>query len=391
MQSMYEGKLIFSQLMDFVPWRRFQTCVKRYRGDYKVKTYPCAEQFRVMAFAQLTYRHSLREIETCLRAVKTKLYHMGIRSTICHSNLAHANNQRDWRIYADFAQVLIQRAKQLYLDEDLGLDLDATVYALDASTIDLCLSMFPWAKFRKAKGAVKLHTLMNLQGSIPEFILISDGKLHDVNVLDYLLPVPGAYYVMDRGYLDFERLYAMHQAKAYFVTRAKRNFTFKRRYSHEVDKSTGVQCDQTIVLKTFYSFQGYPEPIRRIRYYDENLDKRLVFLTNNFELPATTIAALYKSRWQIELFFKWIKQHLRIKSFYGTSQNAVKSQIWIAVSTYLLVAIVKKELRIDLPLYTILQILSLVQFEKTPILQALSTSDYKIQEPTCRNQLLLFE
>ena len=391
MQSMYEGKLIFSQLMDFVPWRRFQTCVKRYRGDYKVKTYPCAEQFRVMAFAQLTYRHSLREIETCLRAVKTKLYHMGICSTICHSNLAHANNQRDWRIHADFAQVLIQKAKQLYLDEDLGLDLDATVYALDASTIDLCLSLFPWAKFRKAKGAVKLHTLMNLQGSIPEFILISDGKLHDVNVLDYLLPLPGAYYVMDRGYLDFERLYAMHQAKAYFVTRAKRNFTFKRRYSHGVDKATGVQCDQTVVLKTFYSFQGYPEPLRRIRYYDENLDKRLVFLTNNFELPATTIAALYKSRWQIELFFKWIKQHLRIKSFYGTSQNAVKSQIWIAVSTYLLVAIVKKELRIDLPLYTILQILSLVQFEKTPILQVLSTSDYTTQEPTCHNQLLLFE
>jgi hypothetical protein len=391
MQSMYEGKLIFSQLMDFVPWRRFQTCVKRYRGDYKVKTYTCAEQFRVMAFAQLTYRHSLREIETCLRAVNTKLYHMGIRSTICHSNLAHANNQRDWRIYADFSQVLIQRAKQLYLDEDLGLDLDATVYALDASTIDLCLSMFPWAKFRKAKGAVKLHTLMNLQGNIPEFILISDGKLHDVNVLDYLLPVPGAYYVMDRGYLDFERLYAMHQAKAYFVTRAKRNFTFKRRYSHDIDKSTGVQCDQTIVLKTFYSLQGYPEPLRRIRYYDDNLGKRLVFLTNNFDLPATTIAALYKSRWQIELFFKWIKQHLRIKSFYGTSQNAVKSQIWIAVSTYLLVAIVKKELRIDLPLYTILQILSLVQFEKNPILQVRSTSDYKTQEPTCRNQLLLFE
>lgn len=391
MQSMYKGRLIFSQLMDFVPWRRFQACVIRYRGDYKVKTYTCAEQFRVMAFAQLTYRHSLREIEICLRAVKAKLYHMGIRSTIGHSNLAHANNQRDWRIYADFAQILIQKAKQLYLDEDLRLDLDATVYALDASTIDLCLSMFPWARFRKTKGAVKLHTLMNLQGSIPEFILISDGKLHDVNVLDYLLPLPGAYYVMDRGYLDFERLYAMHQAKAYFVTRAKRNFSFKRRYSHEVDKSTGVQCDQTVVLKTFYSFQGYPEPLRRIRYYDENLGKRLVFLTNNFELPATTIAALYKSRWQIELFFKWIKQHLRIKSFYGTSQNAVKSQIWIAVSTYLLVAIVKKELRIDLPLYTILQILSLVQFEKTPISQALSASDYTIQEPTRRNQLLLFE
>jgi hypothetical protein len=388
---MYEGKLIFSQLMDFIPWRRFQTCVTRYRGDYKVKTYTCAEHFRVMAFAQLTYRHSLREIETCLRAVQPKLYHMGIRSTIGHSNLAHANNQRDWRIYADFAQVLIHKAKQLYLDEDLGLDIDATVYALDASTIDLCLSMFPWAKFRKTKGAVKLHTLMNLQGNIPEFIHISDGKLHDVNVLDHLLPVPGAYYVMDRGYLDFGRLHTLHQAKAYFVTRAKRNFAFTRRYSHEVDKSTGVQCDQTVVLETFYSFQGYPEPLRRIRYYDENLDKRLVFLTNDFDLPATTIAALYKSRWQIELFFKWIKQHLRIKVFYGTSQNAVKSQIWIAVSTYLLVAIIKKELCVDLSIYTILQILSLVQFEKTPIMRALSGSSYNTQEPTCHNQLRLFE
>ncbi len=388
---MYEGKLIFSQLMDFIPWRRFQTCVTRYRGDYKVKTYTCAEHFRVMAFAQLTYRHSLREIETCLRAVQPKLYHMGIRSTIGHSNLAHANNQRDWRIYADFAQVLIHKAKQLYLDEDLGLDIDATVYALDASTIDLCLSMFPWAKFRKTKGAVKLHTLMNLQGSIPEFIHISDGKLHDVNVLDHLAPVPGAYYVMDRGYLDFGRLHTLHQAKAYFVTRAKRNFAFTRRYSHEVDKSTGVQCDQTVVLETYYSFQGYPEPLRRIRYGDENLDKRLVFLTNDFDLPATTIAALYKSRWQIELFFKWIKQHLRIKSFYGTSQNAVKGQIWIAVSTYLLVAIIKKELCVDLSIYTILQILSLVQFEKTPILQALSGSSYKTQEHTCHNQLRLFE
>jgi hypothetical protein len=388
---MYEGKLIFSQLMDFIPWRRFQTCVTRYRGDYKVKTYTCAEHFRVMAFAQLTYRHSLREIETCLRAVQPKLYHMGIRSTIGHSNLAHANNQRDWRIYADFAQVLIHKAKQLYLDEDLGLDIDATVYALDASTIDLCLSMFPWAKFRKTKGAVKLHTLMNLQGSIPEFIHISDGKLHDVNVLDHLLPVPGAYYVMDRGYLDFGRLHTLHQAKAYFVTRAKRNFAFTRRYSHEIDKSTGVQCDQTVVLETFYSFHGYPEPLRRIRYYDENLDKRLVFLTNDFGLPATTIAALYKSRWQIELFFKWIKQHLRIKVFYGTSQNAVKSQIWIAVSTYLLVAIIKKELCVDLSIYTILQILSLVQFEKTPILQALSGSSYNTQKPTCHNQLRLFE
>jgi IS4 transposase len=388
---MHEGKFVFSQLMEFVPWRRFQTCVTRYGGDYKVGTYQCVEQFRVMAFAQLTYRHSLREVEACLRVVKSKLYHMGIHSTISHSNLAHANHQRDWRIYADFAQILIQRAKQLYLGDDLGLDLDATVYALDATTIDLCLSLFPWAKFRRSKGAVKLHTLLNLQGDIPEFILISDGKLHDVNVLDHLVPVPGAYYVMDRGYLDFERLYILHQAKSFFVTRSKRNFNFSRRYSHEVDKSTGVQCDQTVVLETYYSAQGYPEPLRRIRYYDAERDKRLVFLTNDFSLPATTIAALYKSRWRIELFFKWIKQHLRIKVFYGTSENAVKSQIWIAVATYLLVAIVKKELGLPLPLYTILQILSLIQFEKTPLIEALSCESYKIHSPTCHNQLVLFE
>ena len=388
---MHEGKFVFSQLMEFVPWRRFQTCVNRYGGDYKVGTYRCVEQFRVMAFAQLTYRHSLREVETCLRVVKSKLYHMGIHSTISHSNLAHANHQRDWRIYADFAQILIQRAKQLYLGDDLGLDLDATVYALDATTIDLCLSLFPWAKFRRAKGAVKLHTLLNLQGDIPEFILISDGKLHDVNVLDHLVPMPGAYYVMDRGYLDFERLYVLHQAKSFFVTRSKRNFNFSRRYSHEVDKSTGVQCDQTVVLETYYSAQGYPEPLRRIRYYDAERDKRLVFLTNDFSLPATTIAALYKSRWRIELFFKWIKQHLRIKVFYGTSENAVKSQIWIAVATYLLVAIVKKELGLPLPLYTILQILSLIQFEKTPLIEALSCELYKTQQPSCPNQLVLFE
>ena len=388
---MHEGKFVFSQLMEFVPWRRFQTCVNRYGGDYKVGTYQCAEQFRVMAFAQLTYRHSLREVEACLRVVKPKLYHMGIHSTISHSNLAHANHQRDWRIYADFAQILIQRAKQLYLGDDLGLDLDATVYALDATTIDLCLSLFPWAKFRRAKGAVKLHTLLNLQGNIPEFILISDGKLHDVNVLDHLVPVPGAYYVMDRGYLDFERLYALDQAKSFFVTRSKRNFNFRRRYSHEVDKSTGVQCDQTVVLKTASSAQGYPEPLRRIRYYDAERDKRLVFLTNDFTLPAITIAALYKSRWRIELFFKWIKQHLRIKVFYGTSENAVKSQIWIAVSTYLLVAIVKKELGLQLPLYTILQILSLIQFEKTPLIEALSCDSYKNHKPIRPNQLVLFE
>jgi hypothetical protein len=321
----------------------------------------------------------------------TKLYHMGLRGGVSRNNLSHANHTRDWRIYADFAQILIGQARSLYAEEDLGIDLEATVYALDASTIDLCLSMFPWAKFRQAKGAVKLHTLLNLQGSIPEFILISDGKLHDVNVLDYLVPSPGAYYVMDRGYLDFTRLYDLHQAKAYFVTRAKSNFKFKRRYSREVDKSTGVQCDQTVLLETYYSFQGYPEPLRRIRYYDEKLSKRLVFLTNDFQLPATTIAALYKSRWQIELFFKWIKQHLRIKVFYGTSQNAVKAQIWIAVSVYLLVAIMKKRLGIPLPLYTILQILSVSIFEKTPLVELFSPTNYKNLLPHAPNQLTLFD
>ena len=388
---MHTGKLVFSQLMAFLPWRRFDTCVQRYHGDRKIKSFPCAEHLRVMAFAQLTYRESLRDIETCLRAVGTKLYHMGIRGNISRNNLSNANRTRDWRIYADFAQILIAQARTLNADEDLGIDLDATVYALDASTIDLCLSMFPWARFRKAKGAVKIHTLMNLQGNIPEFILISDGKLHDVNALDYLIPLPGAYYVMDRGYLDFARLYDLDQAKAYFVTRAKKNFNFKRRYSHQVDKSTGVQCDQTIVLETFYSHQGYPQPLRRIRYYDNDLDKRFVFLTNDFDLPAVTIAALYKSRWQIEVFFKWIKQHLRIKVFYGTNQNAVKTQIWTAVSVYLIVAIAKKRLDLPQSLYTILQILSVSIFEKTPLVQLFSQPNYNISNTTSPNQLLLFD
>ncbi|MGB6042912.1 MAG: IS4 family transposase [Pirellulales bacterium] len=388
---MHAGKLVFSQLMEFLPWRRFDTCVRRYHGDRKIQSFPCYEHLRVMAFAQLTYRESLRDIETCLRAVGTKLYHMGIRGNVSRNNLSNANRTRDWRIYADFAQVLIAEARTLYADEDLGIDLDATVYALDASTIDLCLSMFPWARFRKAKGAVKIHTLMNLQGNIPEFILISDGKLHDVNALDYLIPVPGAYYVMDRGYLDFARLYDLDQAKAYFVTRAKKNFNFKRRYSHEVDKRTGVQCDQTIVLETFYSHQAYPQPLRRIRYYDDNLDKRFVFITNDFDLPAVTIAALYKSRWQIEVFFKWIKQHLRIKVFYGTNQNAVKAQIWTAVSVYLLVAIAKKRLGLPQSLYTILQILSISIFEKTPLVQLFSQSNYNNPHPHSPNQLLLFD
>jgi len=388
---MHAGKLVFSQLMEFLPWQRFDTCVRRYHGDRKIKSYPCSQHWRVMAFAQLTYRESLRDIETCLRAVGTKRYHMGIRGSVSRNNLSNANRTRDWRIYADFAQILIAEARTLYADEDLGIDLDATVYVLDASTIDLCLSMFPWARFRKAKGAVKIHTLMNLQGNIPEFILISDGKLHDVNALDYLIPSPGAYYVMDRGYLDFARLYELDQAKAYFVTRAKNNFNFKRRYSHEVDKSTGVQCDQTVVLETYYSHQGYPQPLRRIRYYDDNLGKRLVFLTNDFDLPATTITALYKSRWQIELFFKWIKQHLRIKTFYGTNQNAVKTQIWIAVSVYLLVAIAKQRLGLPQSLYTILQILSVSILENTPLVELFSQPDRNTPNTHSPNQLLLFD
>lgn len=316
---------------------------------------------------------------------------MGIHSSVSRNNLSHANQTRDWRIYADFTQVPIGQARSLYAEDELPVELDATVYVLDASTIALCLSMFPWAKFRKTKGAVKLLTLINLRGNIPEFILISDGKMHDVNVLDYLTPMPGAYYAMDRGYLNSRRLFKLHQANAFFATRAKRNFKFQLRYSHQVDKSTGVQCDQTVMLETFYSLQKYPEPLRRIRFYDESLDKRLVFLTNDFKLPATTITALYKSRWQIELFFKWIKQHLRIKTFYGTNENALKTQIWTALSTYLLVAINKKRLRVELSLYTILQILSVSIFEKTALTMLFSQSDYKPPTPPSHNQLLLFD
>jgi hypothetical protein len=387
----YQGKLLFSQIMDFVPWRRFQTCVTRYGGDRYVKRFTCADQYRVMAFAQLTYRESLREIVTCLDAVKPKLYHMGIRSPISRNNLANANNQRDWRIFADFAHLLMARAHQLYVDEDIGLDLDATVYALDASTIDLCLSLFPWAPFRKTKAAIKLHTLINLQGNIPEFILISSGKMHDVNALDYLTFQPGAFYVMDRAYLDYERLYTLHQSKAYWVTRAKRNTQFNRRYSNEVDKACGVRCDQIGTLDDYYSLKAYPEPLRRIRYYDESRNRRLVFLTNNMDLDAVTVAMLYKSRWQVELFFKWIKQHLRVKKFYGQTGNAVKSQIWIAVSAYLLVAIIRKEVGIERSLYEILQIFSLTQFEKTPILKAFVNKDYKSPEGVIHNQLQLFD
>ena len=344
-----------------------------------------------MAFAQLIYRESLRDIESCLRAGRPKLYHMGIRSRVSRSTLADANEQRDWRIYADFAQVLITIAKDLYANDDFGVELDSTVYALDSTTIDLCLALFPWARFRRTKGAIKLHTLLNLRGSIPEFIHISDGKLHDVNVLDILSAEPGAFYVMDRGYVDFARLYTMHQAMAFFVTRAKRRLQFKRRYSRTVDRTTGLRCDQTIVLTGVHTAEGYPEPIRRIVYFDAETDKRLIFLSNNFLLPAMTIALLYKARWRVELFFKWIKQHLRIKAFYGTSENAVKTQIWIAVATYVLIAIMKKRLHLDQSLYTILQVLSVTIFEKTPLLQAFCDWSYGNDNATLCNHLPLFD
>ncbi len=389
---MYTGPTIFSQLMQQLPWHHFHQCVARYNGNHKVKEFKCSDHFRVMSFAQLTYRESLRDIEACLRAMRSKLYHMGIHTTVSRNNLSNANEQRDWRIYAEFAQHLIVEARKLYANEELSFDLDASVYALDSTTIDLCLSMFPWARFRRRKGAIKLHTLMNLRGSIPEFILISDGKMHDVNVLDYLVPVPGAYYLMDRGYLDFERLYTINICQAFFVTRAKGNFTFKRRYSHPVDRTTGVICDQTVILTSFYPAKDYPEPLRRIKFRDpEDPSSLLVFLTNDFTLPAITITKLYKARWMIELFFKWIKQHLRIKAFLGTTPNAVKTQIWIAISTYLLVAIIRKRLRIELSLYTILQILSVSLFEKTPILQAFQSWDYESEILQSHNQLMLFE
>ena len=386
---MYSGAMIFSQLMQQLPWRRFQTIVDRYRGDYKAKTFRCVEHFRVMSFAQLTSRESLRDIEACLRAIGPKLYHMGIRSTVSRNNLSNANENRDWRIYAEFAQILIQQAKELYIDDSAFPDLDATVYALDSTMIDLCMTLFPWAHFRRAKSAVKMHTLLNLCGNIPEFILITEGNVHDVNALDHLVPLPGAYYVMDRGYLDFERLYTLHTLKAYFVTRAKKNFQFQRRYSHPVDRSTGLICDQTVVLNGYYPKQYCPEAIRRIKYRDPD-GRVLVFLTNDFSLPALVVADLYKSRWQIELFFKWIKQHLRIKAFYGTSANAVKTQIWIAICVYLLVAITKKRLNIEQSLYTILQILSVSIFEKMPLLQAFQSTDRLNESGDSCNQLLLW-
>ncbi len=388
--AMYSGATVFTQLMQQLPWWRFQPLVNHYQGDYKVKTFRCAEHFRVMAFAQLTYRESLRDIEACLRAMGPKLYHMGIRSTVSRNNLSNANETRDWRIYADFAQILIQMARELYVDDSAFSDLDATIYALDSTTIDLCMTLFPWAHFRRTKSAVKMHTLLNLCGNIPEFILITEGRMHDVNVLDHLVPLPGAYYVMDRAYVDFERLYTLHTLKAYFVTRAKKNFQFQRRYSHATDRSTGVICDQTIILSGFYPKQHYPEALRRIKYRDPD-GRVLVFLTNDFSLPALLVAKLYKGRWQIELFFKWIKQHLRIKAFYGTSANAVKTQIWISICVYLLVAITKKRLKIDRSLYTILQILSVSVFEKMPILQAFHGVDDPDEGGDFCKQLLLWD
>jgi len=388
---MHQGQFVFTQIMDRLPWRRFQTCVERYCGDYNVQTFKCSDYFRVMAFAQLTYRASLRDIVACLNVMPEKMYHLGIRSGVSRNNLSNAAKQRDWRIFADFAQILIEEARCLYKSDTPPVDIDATVYALDSSTIDLCLSLFPWAPFRKTKAAIKLHTLLNIQGDIPEFILISDGKLHDVNVLDYMIFRAGAFYVMDRGYLDFERLYKINLAKAFFVTRAKRNTQMTRRYSADVDKSTGVQCDQTVVLTNADSFSTYPEPFRRVRYYDDELGKRFVFITNNMSLPARIIADLYKSRWRVELFFKWIKQHLRIKTFYGLSENAVKSQIWIGVSVYLLVAILKKELGLSQSLHQILQILSLTQFEKIPIFSMFETKNYISENIDSPNQLTLFD
>jgi len=387
---MHVGKTLFAQVMEFLPWSTFHRIVDRYRGDHRVRTLRCTEQFRCMAFAQLTYRESLRDIEVCLSAQRDKLYHLGLRQPVSRSTLADANESRDWRIYADFAQRLIVQARKLYASDSFGVDLNETVYALDATTIDLCLSAFPWASFRSTKAAVKLHTLLDLRGSIPTFIHISDGKLHDVNVLDLLIAEPGAFYVMDRGYVDFERLYALSRAGSFFVTRARKNINARRVYSVPTDRQSGVICDQKIVLNVFRSHRGYPEQLRRIRYKDPESGKTLVFLTNQFHLPALTICALYKSRWQVELFFKWIKQHLRIKRFFGTSENAVRSQIWIAVTVYVLIAIIRKRLNLAASLHTLLQILSVSIFEKVQLLEALTACEASSNLNESRNQLQLF-
>ena len=388
---MYSGKLVLAQLMECLPLHTFRRCVERYPSKYPTKTFSHLDQFLCMAFAQLTYRESLRDIETCLRAHQTKLYHLGIRGNIAKSTLADANEQRDCRIYADFAMSLIQSARALYANDSFAVELEQTVYAFDTTTIDLCLSVFPWARFRQAKAAVKMHTLLDLRGNIPTFIHISDGKMHEVNVLDILIPEAGSFYIMDRGFTDFARWFSLHQAQAFFVIRGKSNLKFRRVYSHTVDKSTGLYCDQTIALTSAKASKDYPQHLRRIKFYDAEHNKYLVFLTNNFDLPALTIAQLYRCRWQVELFFKWIKQHLRIKKFYGTTENAVKTQIWIAISVYVLVAIVKKNLKTDASLYTILQILSLTLFEKTPLDQLLTNIEMQTTTPQNDNQLNIFD
>src|ERR1700739_209706 len=387
---MNSGRTVFAQLLDYLPSYEIQKCVTRYRGDYQQKTFSCWDQYLSMAFAQLTYRDSLRDIEACLRSMHGKLYHMGFRGKVSRSTLAEANEARDWRIYADFAQVLIGIARPLYAHDHMGVDLDHSLYALDSTTIDLCLSLFPWARFRQHKAAVKMHTLLDLHGNIPTFIRITDGKVHDVNILDEIVPEAGAFYVMDRGYIDFDRLYFFTVCSAFFVVRTKENVLLQRRYSHPVDKSTGVRSDHTVILTAIESVKVYPDALRRVSYLDAETNKRLKFLTNNFVLPAATIAQTYKCRWQVELFFRWIKQHLRIKSFFGTSDNAVKTQIWIAVSIYVLVAIVRKRLELRASLYQILQILSVTLFEKVPVLQALEASSFQEDLPQDPNQLILF-
>ncbi len=388
---MNTGRALFTQLTDHLPRHEFRKCVDRYAGNYRVRTFSCWDQLLCMMFAQLTFREGLRDIVACLRSAEHRLYHLGIRGNVSRSTLADANELRDWRIYADFAQVLIREARQLYSTEPLLAALDSTVYAFDSTTIDLCMSLFPWARYKTDQRAVKLHTLLDLRGNIPTFIRITPAQLHDVNLLDQLTPEAGAFYVFDRGYLDFERLYRWTLEGAFFVIRPRKNFRFQRIVSHAVDKRTGVQCDQTVELVWFYSSRGYPARLRRIRYYDVTREKRLVFLTNNFTLPAFVIADLYRCRWQVELFFKWIKQHLRIKAFYGTSENAVKTQVWIAVCTYLLVAIVRKRLGLELNLYTILQIISVSIFEKTPMNEAFSLDNLQIVEASAHNQLTLFD
>jgi len=385
-----QGRTVFSQLLNFLPDREFRRCVARYDGDVRPRGFSCWDQYLSMAFAQLTYRDGLRDIEACLRSLGGKLYHMGFHGRVARSTLADANDAHDWRIYADFAQVLIGIARPLYASDPIGIDLDQSLYALDSTTIDLCLSLFPWARFRKHKAAVKMHTLLDLHGNIPTFISITDGRVHDVNILDEILPEAGAIYVMDRGYIDFERLYVFTLSSAFFVVRTKSNILLQRRYSHPVDKSTGVRSDHTVILSAFDSAKVYPDTLRRISFLDVETRKRFKFLTNNFTLPALTIAQIYKSRWQVELFFKWIKQHLRIKAFYGTGENAVKTQLWIAVSVYVLVAIVRKRLGLQVSLYQILQILSVTLFEKTPILRALQPSDSEEVDLDFANQLNLF-